>query len=328
YNLSAADFTTEGNRLVEPAVQDSLGNWNDDGLERMNHVRYATLAASPDQLVFTKGEEAQVRCNDLSLMSPIYSGKQFGVKGTMTAYDGEYYREVYVVLYHNGIAVAQGPVVSVQLDDGMSETVEWVGTFNKTFTPGQYLIELVESGGDVVSNALAVTVEATPTEETEYEIYYTYGDNARQSATENDPAQATIDPFTTTIHITCTSGYFSDILSGCIFRGTTGVYEIPGGFVGLKAGESAEIPLVFDQHILSHDVVYNMKTLAEQKQQYIGTPSYFVASTAGIDDVTADSDHGEPTAYYTVDGIALSQAPQSGIYIAVYADGTALKIMR
>lgn len=328
YNLAAADFPTEGNWLVEPAVQDSLGNWYDDGLVRMNHIRYATLAATPDQLVFTKGEEAQVRCNDLSLMSPVYSGKQFGVKGTMTAYDGEYYREVYVVLYHNGIAVAQGPVVSVQLDEGMSETVEWVGTFNKTFSPGQYLIELVETGGDVVSNALPVTVEATPTEDTEYEIYYTYGDNDRQPATEQNPAQATIDPFVTTIHITCTSGYFSDILSGCIFRGTTGVYEIPGGFVGLKAGESAEIRLVLDKNYVSPDVVYNMKTLAEQKQQYIGTPSYFIVSTACVDEPTADSDRGEPTAYYTIDGIALTQAPQSGIYIAVYADGTALKIMR
>lgn len=329
YALDASEFPTEGSWLVEPAVQDSLGNWYDDGLVRMNHVRYATLEATPDELVFTKGEEAEVRCNDLTLMSPVFSGKQFGVKGTMTAYDGEYYRQVYPVLYHNGIAVAQGPVVSVQLDDGMSESVEWVGTFNKTFSPGQYLIELVESGGDVVSNAVAVTVEDTPTETPQVEIYYTYGDFGLQSATEDDPAQAVMDPFVATIHITSTSGYYSDILSGCIFRGTAGVYEIPGGFVGIKAGDTAEVRLEVDHNVISPDVVYNMKTLGEQKQQYIGTPSYFmVSSAAAVDAVTADSTHGTPVAYYTIDGIALSQAPTSGIYIAVYGDGTALKIMR
>lgn len=327
YELDASAFPTEGTWTVVPAVRDSLGTWYDEGLVRMNNVRYATLHASPEQLIFEKGEEAEVRCRNLTLLSPVFSGKKFGVRGTLKATEGEYYSNVYVVLYNKGIAVAQGPSVAVQLEQGQSDTFEWVGTFNATFEPGQYLIELVEEGGGVVSNSVPVTVEATPEGEPVVEIHYSFGDNPVTTATEALPAQASMNPFRATIHISCTSGYFADILSGCIFRGSTGVYEIPGGFVGIKAGQEATVQLQMDEDYISSNTLYNIKTLCEEQQKYIGEPAYFMVGTAAIDDVEADS-RGLPVAFYTIGGVRLTVEPLTGIYIAVYADGTAVKCIR
>ena len=85
--------------------------------------------------------------------------------------------------------------------------------------------------------------------------------------------------------------------------------------------------LQMDEDYISSNTLYNIKTLCEEQQKYIGEPAYFMVGTAAIDDVEADS-RGLPVAFYTIGGVRLTVEPLTGIYIAVYADGTAVKCIR
>lgn len=328
YEMQASLFPTEGVWTVEPAVRDEQGNWITDGLVKMSKSRTSTLVADANGLTFINGTAAEATADELSLLSPVFSGKTFGVGATLTTDDEEYYNSVMPVLYKDGTRVATGPAVMVHLYSGESKYMEWVGKFNSTFAPGQYTMSLIEADGTPVSAPVDVTVEATP--EATPEVYLAVdmgnGISGFSRASQNRPEEVSFEPLTMTVYIECVSGYYAENIAGVIFQGTQGIVKLPEQFVGIKAGETAELTFEYTGSELQSGVVYNLKTLASNSQQYIGQPTYFCNSLAAMDQVSVDAASAEYVQYFNLNGVEVINPTEPGLYVAIAADGTSHKI--
>ena len=329
YDMEASDFPTEGVWTVSPAVQDVAGNWTYTGMVKMNKVRKCTLVASDNELTFTDNSVSEASATPLTLLSPVFSGRTFGVGAYLSTSSNEYFRQVAPVLFKDGVRVATGPMISVQLYPGEAQYIEWVGKFASSFEPGQYTMCLVQANGTVINDPVEVTVEATPQEEAEIELAVEFDGHDMEMMTGSGKAAAhevSISPLTVTVYIECKSGYYCENIAGVIFEGNQGRVKLPEQFVGVKAGETVALTFEYEGEELNHDTTYNLKTLASNSQTYIGNPVYFRSSLATIADIDSDNTDTEFVKYYTLDGTQVAAPSTSGIYVAIDAQGNAHKI--
>lgn len=328
YDMDASLFPTEGTWTVSPAVRDAEGNWITDCLVKMSKSRTSTLVAGANGLTFINGIPTEATADELTLLSPVFSGQTFGLGATLTTDDDEYFQSVSPALYKDGVRIATAQAINVHLYAGESKYFEWVGKFNATFTPGQYTMALIEANGSMISTPIDVTVEAVPAGSAEIYMAVDLGNgiNGFSQSTSSRPEEVSFEPLTVTVYIECVSGYYAESIAGVILQGSQQVVKLPEQFVGIKAGETAAVTFEYDGDDLQNGVTYTLKALESSTRKYVGQPSYFRSSLADNDEITADAAATEYVQFFNLNGVEVSAPTQAGIYVAIAADGTAHKI--
>lgn len=288
YVIPTADFPESGEYIVTPAVQAENGQWY-DACVGMSYVRSLRLKATPDSLVFEATEEPVVKATELELMSPVYPGKTGGIRARLTnVSDTEFYDEVIPVLEQDDAEKGQQVAVAVELEPGSSEVFEWVGEFSSSLTPGDYMLYLVDSHGVRLGDGIAVTVEAAPTEATQYTASTRIVGGTGEGLTAESPALVSGDIFQAQTTVSCQSGYFSTYVNGLVMTAArSGITEISGPFVGIKAGGNQTVDFAESLPMLTAGETYCFIPRTSDNIE-IGNTVYFSTSTAGIEEVGTD----------------------------------------
>ncbi len=288
YVIPTADFPESGEYIVTPAVQAENGQWY-DACVGMSYVRSLRLKATPDSLVFEPTEEPVVKATELELMSPVYPGKTGGVRARLTnVSDKEFYEEVIPVLEQDDAEKGQQVAVAVELEPGTSEVFEWVGEFSSSLTPGDYMLYLVDSHGVRLGEGIAVTVEAAPTEATQYAVSTKIVGGTGEGLTAESPALVSGDIFQAQTSVSCQSGYFATYVNGLVMTAArSGITEIAGPFVGIKAGENQTVDFAESLPMLTAGETYCFIPRTSDNVE-IGNTVYFSTSTAGIEEIGTD----------------------------------------
>ncbi len=283
YTVPAESFPQSGTYTVSPALRTQSGEWLDDGFVSMEHARTLNLNISDGKLVFSPEAEAYVVVNDFTLDTPLFSGESFAVSAVLTAREQEYYDDIVPILIKDYIEVAQGIPVAVDIEPNQSQNVQWVGTFNREFSPGNYKIYLVDSHGKTISTGIDVVVEATPTEKPEVTMTMAITGAGGKGESADDPAMVSLADFNVELKFVCTAGYYADNIFGKIYYNTTGgLKDIGGTYIGIKKGQSVTVNISADLSDLDPDHTYLFYPWANGVKQ-LGEPLYFRASTSGME---------------------------------------------
>ena len=318
YGMLAEKFPDSGTYTVRPAVKDSTGVWWDCEVNMAN-TRELTLTVTPDSLLFKPIGEAEVRATDLQLLSPVYPGKEFGLRAQVANVSSveEFYDDVMPVLELDNELKGTSEGISVELLPGEKGKFEWVGKFPSGITPGTYMLYLADSHERNISKGLSVTVDAAPTDALRYTVVSTVSDGTE--GTETAPAQMTASDLLFHVNVSCSAGYFAGIVQGGVFHSDgVGIYEVPGGFVGVGAGNSGCIDIHSDlSPYLSSGNLYYFKAYSTG-YGYMGNNMYFTVGTQGIDAI------GEETPSMRVihqpgSDQALLTAPAAIVAVEVYS---------
>ncbi len=285
YAMLAEKFPDSGTYTVSPVVKDSAGVWWDCEVNMAN-TRELTLTVTPDSLLFRPVGEAEVRATGLQLLSPVYPGKEFGLRALVAneSSDEEFYDDVMPVLELDNVLKGTSEAISVELLPGEQGTFEWVGKFQSGITPGNYTLYLADSHERNISKGLSLTVEEAPTAATQYAVVSTASDGT--NGTETSPAQMAASDLRFHVTVSCSAGYFAGIVQGGVFHANgVGIYEVPGGFVGVGAGSSGSIDMHSDlSPYLSSGNLYYFKAY-NTTYGHIGNNMYFTVGTQGINAV-------------------------------------------
>lgn len=283
YVMSAEKFPDSGTYTVTPAVKDSTGVWWDCEVN-MSNIRELSLTVTADSLVFTPIADATVRATGLKLLSPVYPGREFGLQALLAnvSSDEEFYDDVMPVLELDDELKGTADPISVELLAGEKGTFEWVGKFPSGIAPGKYMLYLADSHERNISQGLEVTVEAAPAESTEYTVLSTTAEGFDGS--EQTPAQMAASDLRFRVTVSCSSGYFSGIMQGGVFHADgEGIYEVPGGFIGVAAGDTKSIDMNSDMSLyLSSGNLYYFKAYAASYGR-IGNNMYFTVGSQGLE---------------------------------------------
>lgn len=343
YAMLAEKFPDSGTYTVRPVVKDSAGVWWDCEVNMAN-TRELALTVTPDSLLFKPIGEAQIRATDMQLLSPVYPGKEFGLRAQLAneSSDEEFYDDVMPVLELDNVLKGTSEAISVELLPGEKGTFEWAGKFPSGITPGNYMLYLADSHERNISKGLSVTVEAAPTAELQYTVVSTAADGT--DGTETSPAQMTASDLRFHVTVSCSAGYFAGIVQGGVFHANgEGIYEVPGGFVGVGPGTSGSIDMHSDlSPYLSSGNLYYFKAY-NTTYGHIGNNMYFTVGTQGIDIVGEEtpslrvihqlgSDHALLTApagivaveIYSASGRIAARHPASGLTPEITIDVSAL----
>lgn len=312
YYVPTNDFPTEGTFKVSPAVKSESGQWIDCEVKIANQ-RELNLVATPDSLLFMPTSTPVAAATDLQLLSPIYPGKECGIRALVTNNsDEEFYEKVTPILVQDHADMGSADPIEIELLPGESFIFEWVGNFPSTILPGSYLLYLVDSNNkDLNTEGLSVEVEEAPTGETKVIVMST--DPSGAVSTEDEPLNIDYTHFRADVHVKCESGYFSGIVYGGVFplTGTVGIQEIKGNYLAVREGEEGVMPLEDDVSKWLHEnTIYYFLAITGHDDR-IGNKLYFTYSpTSGIDPIGIDAD-GALTA--TVDrgaGLVNIHAPE------------------
>lgn len=290
YYVPTANFPTEGTYTVSPAVKDEAGQWFDCEVKIANQ-RELTLVATADSLLFTPTSVPAASATDLQLLSPIYPGKECGIRAVVTNNgEEEFYEKVTPILVQDHADMGSADPIEIELLPGESFEFEWVGNFPSTIVPGDYLLYLVDSNNkDLNSAGLPVTVEEAPTAATQ--VVVTSTDPSGAESTEAAPYKVDYSQFRADVHVKCDSGYFSGMVYGGVFplTGTVGIKEIPGGYLAVREGEEGVMPLEDDLSTWLHEnQVYYFLAITGPNGR-VGNKLYFTYSpTSGVDPIGAD----------------------------------------
>lgn len=281
-------FPDSGEYVVTPAVKDQNGKWWDCEVDMAN-IRSLNLRVMKDSLVFSATEEPIVKATDLNLLSPVYPGRQFGLRALLTNKgDMEFYDQVMPILEADDAEKGMATPIAVDLLEGESDTFEWVGEFPSSVTPGEYTLYLVDSHGVDLSEGIPVTVETAPAEAAAYEILSTTADGV--AGTETSPAQMNPAEFRVKVDVDCSAGYFTGIMEGGVFHADgTGIYAIAGGYIGVPAGEHKSIEMGYDlsPYLSAGNLYYFIASCSPYGR--IGNKMYFTTGTQGIELIGADN---------------------------------------
>lgn len=291
YYVPTASFPQTGVYTVEPAVKDSVGNWFDCEVKLAND-RALKLRATADSLVFSPGKDPVAVATEVEMLSPIYPGKQCGIRARVTNNsDLEFYEEVLPVLVQDHTDMADGTPIAIELLPGESRIFEWVGEFPSSVEPGDYLLYLVDSNNKDLNSGLAVTVEVAPTADLKVEVTST--DMAGTISTEQSPCEIPYDDFKVAVHIKCEEGYFSGMVDGGIWplNATAETLALDGDYLAVREGEEGVVEINRDvTDILKENVVYYFMASTTPTGR-TGNKLYFTYSTsAGIDPIAGDGE--------------------------------------
>lgn len=287
YSLPAAAFPQSGEYEVVPVVKVAGGEWY-DGLVKMSNVRSLQLTASAETLVFRPSDDPGISVTDLTLFTPIFNGREAGIRATVTnTGSDEYFEYVMPALESETAEVALGTKISVDIAPGATESIEWVGTFSGYVTPGQYKLMLVDASGKKISASIPVTVEETSSDDDTFTGEISLCGSKSGGLTESNPIEVSGSDFYADITVHCTGGYFTDNVTGLVFDGTHGVVEIYGNFIGVKEGQTATVHLTDSAKWLNPGTVYTFYAYGPSHGRFL-EPCYFRATPSGIEEVVSD----------------------------------------
>lgn len=292
YYIPVQRFPKTGSYVVTPVVKGEDGKWHDAEV-KLSNVGSLNLTIGTDSLRFAAGKVASVVATDVELLSPIYPGRQCGVRATLTNNsDLDFYEEVVPVLVFDGEEKAQATPIAVELLPGESNQFEWLGEFPSTLAPGTYKLYLVDKSGNDISRGVTVTVEAAPTVADKYTFTSTTVGGAGAESTVSTPVEISYSDFAVRVTVRCESGYFSGVVGGGVYPTDreSGIKGIEGKYIAVREGEEGSVELHADlSEYLATGTVYYF--LAESGPSgRTGNNLYFTSTTSGIDIIGEDSD--------------------------------------
>lgn len=218
YTVPAADMPEDGVYYATPAYEE-------DGV--VKDVRVKVGYSGKIKLTFINGfvkaesvsVERTLTATDITLTSPLYSGKTCSLTALLSNDGAEYYGQVYPALVDaNGNRMATMNGVNVNLTDGDSQTVTCTGVFltgsGSGVAAGDYFINIFDDNGNALStDPLAVTVSSVPSGKAEVTLTYSVDGNSG-SGTYSDPyIVGNSMKFDLTVNVT--SGVFDDYV--CVY---------------------------------------------------------------------------------------------------------------
>lgn len=279
-------FPQTGSYIVEPVVRIAGGNWVSN-LVKLSCINSLKLTATPEELIFSAAEEPVITVTDLNAYTVIMNNRQCGISATLTNHGTEeYVEDIYPALETDEEEVALAEKLTVDLEPGYSAPYKWIGRFNRTLTPGQYTLFLVDKYGKKLSQGIKVTVDENTTENEEFTTDITFGDNKAKARSESSPAEIESGEFKAAVTVNCTSGFFSDNVGALVFNGPHGVVEVYGQFIALKAGQSYTVDLSNDGTWLQPETTYTLYAYGPSHDRF--ATSYFRLSPAGIETIDAE----------------------------------------
>lgn len=319
YYVMAQNFPGEGTYSVAPAVKDENGKWFDCEV-KLSNERSMNLAVTKDSLVFTPTSDPAAKATEVELLSPIYPGRQCGIRARVTnTTDLEFYEQVTPILVQDHTDKATATPIEIELLPGESRVFEWVGDFPSTTETGDYLLYLVDSNNKDLNDGLAVTVEPAPTEALSVEVTST--DTAGNVSTEAEPLRMSYADFKVDVHVKCLAGYFTGIVDGGVFplTGSVGVKAISGGYLAVRAGEEGSITLEDDlTGWLSENSVYYFIASSTTTGKF-GNKLYFTYSdTEGMNVIGQENDRLRVSHISGTD-VAAVEAPAEIVAIDLYS---------
>lgn len=290
YSVKASDFPAVGEFTVTPAVKSESGEWT-DAYVMLDKVRAYTLKASETQLLFTPESVPTIAQDSLRVTTSIYPGLTCCIKAFITNLgDSEYHEALTPVLISGDEVMAEAGSVMIDLQEGESCAAEWISAFGVDVVPGNYSLGLMDNSGHLIGDTVGAVVKEAPTDKPEPYIAQVIIDGVpAMNSTLQSPVLAQLADFELTFTVGNRAGYFTDVVNGAVwYSETVGVKGLGGAFVGLDAGETAQITVSRNLSDLNPNHVYYLY-LKGVETGVIGSPVFFKsAPESGI--VSVDDD--------------------------------------
>ncbi|MCM1349535.1 MAG: thiol protease/hemagglutinin PrtT [Firmicutes bacterium] len=326
YSIPIEQFPTTGTYSVTPAVKvEGEPHWFDAYVKLRNQREY-TLQATPTSLTFIPTAEPTIILKDLKLNTSLYPGRKCAITATIiNNSQEEYLGQVYPVLEQDNYEVAQAEVIEVNLEPGQQQEYEWVCSFYSSLPPGTYTLCMLDSDARRVGKGITVTVEEAPTAEPEpYVASVTINGKQALGTTEQTPVEVDLSNVEITMTVGCNAGYYSQVVNGAVWYDVSrGIEGLGGRFIGINAGQTADITVTHDLSGLEREHTYLLYVKGEQSGA-IGDPVYFRADPAsGITPVDAP----DSFTIYT-DGLTLHAAAPEPIVRLTLTNMAGMEILR
>lgn len=291
YSVKASELPATGEYRVTPAVKIVGGEWT-DAYVMLDRVRAYNLKASNGRLTFSPVGVPNVVLDSLKVTTSIYPGRECRIRAYLTNLgQEEYYERLAPVLIGENGAMDEAGGTMIDLLKGESCHAEWISIFSEDLVPGNYSLALMDGYGRIIGEQLPVVVKEAPTETPEpYIVQAVINGRGVLDSTLESPVLAQLNDFKLTFTVGNRAGYFTDVVNGAVwYSETVGVRGLGGGFVGIDAGQTAEITVIRNLSELDPNHVYYLY-LKGQETGVIGGPYFFKADPdSGIENVTADN---------------------------------------
>jgi len=297
YTIPTASFPERGIYEVTPVYKTADVEWHDVNVS-LSHESALSMTANSKRLVFrASGDTAKIGVTDIDLRSPIHIGQEWSVAGTFTNSGAEYLGEIWPVLLRNDSVVAHGPGIDLNLLTDSVETMEWIGVFtavgSKKLTAGEYRLCFARSDNFAYvvidpESAIEVTVQDRSTVEVKASASIVELGGYRGRTSENNPAYlSALDCVPIIFAVRCEQGYFGQevtahICSSDLSRTYVTTRPI---FVGLDEGETANVTIDADLHLLWESAVFAVLPWASTSGQLCDEPAYFRIGVSGIEQI-------------------------------------------
>lgn len=304
YTVPTSSFPASGTYEVSPAYRTSDGEWHDVKIA-LSHAGSVKLTATSGKLVFSEsGDTADVRVMDIDLRTPIHIGQRWSLAGTFGNSGAEYLDQVWPVLVRNDSIIAHGPGIDLNILNNGVETMEWTGTFSavgsRSLTPGEYRLGFADSKNSVYTmidpeSTIDVTVQGTSSAEVIASATTPALDGYSGISVKSSPScLSALDCVPVNFTVSCEQGYMGQDVSIRICSADLSRTYIttPATFVGVDEGESCEVTIEADLHMLWENTVFAVVPYASTSGQLSEEPAYFRIGVTGIESVTADTQAG------------------------------------
>lgn len=329
YDIDMSKFPDEGSYTVSPAYCDSIGQWHDMAV-KIADVGSLNLTASSKSLIFGDSDLGpDLAFTDMTLESPLFIGREFGYRATITNSGTEFLDDVYVTLADaTGMVVAVGPVVEVDVPRGDTQNFEWVGKFNATpghtLAAGNYNVQLSKiSSGKYVT--LSPAVAATLREASEAPTVFTSTVPTVNGVATTLEAPGIIDSDNTelSVDITCTQGYFGERICMEVLELDYQVVllESDTQFAGVDEGQTKTFTFNMDLSSLEQNTRYRVLVKGLDTGLLKGDdPAYIRIGETGIAVIETDAVAGGATVSPNpAESVATVTAPAPIRVIEVYS---------
>lgn len=301
YKVSQSAFPQEGTYEVSPVFMTADGEWEEIALP-LNKIRSIYLTANESQLVFTSSSKVpNLEVSAPELESPVMIGASYSMKATIANSGEEFMDKIYPVVVKNGVVVAKGTGVVVNVEEEESGEYTFAGSMSRTgsaFEAGMYhvaLAKVVNSQYEIISPVAesyvgeaksgAVTVSASAV---------SVDGNEGEYSSISSPISVYGSQISLSFEVSCQEGYFGQNVGVYVYnaaqRSAGSVLSMGDRFVGVEEGNSKTATFTADVTGLEPGVVYMVEPWSSASGRLSEQPTYFRIGVAGVDSVEQDSD--------------------------------------
>ncbi|MCM1005646.1 MAG: C10 family peptidase [Prevotella sp.] len=215
YQIAASEFPTSGTYTVTAAWFNTETQEWQDVMFPINAAGSLTLTVEDGQLNFAQiPVNADLEVTDVKLLTDIYTNTNFKISGNLVNNGTvEYYGTVLLALLdENDEVKATTDPFNVDVEGGVSQSLEMVAKFQRAPSAGTYNLVFATADGKVISEPLPVDLTAI-TGRTAVSIT-----NLRMtSGNGGNPATVPSNNVAVAGTVNCTAGYFNNLITAYIF---------------------------------------------------------------------------------------------------------------